>query len=657
MSPRVGIVYNMDVKVFCVLFIGLFLEMCSAVSIPSDSPAACRGYCEIFSDICKNGGTCVESAPCSTSGSCICPDNYSGEHCQKLKHPGETAEQKAQPKPRVKNNLLLSLFRSLAGSNFGEKSQNHKINSKPSEDHKDDRDTVAKQEQVKQTPKPIAATSSSTTARTTTSTTTSTSTTTTTEPTTTTRTTSTPTTTSQKTTTQKPKESTTVTTPVTTEISSQEVTSVSELSTIEDRLNAVSEETTTDEIPTSTELSKELDMKQTSSDVTVGDSPVLTNDVMLQSSLNKVIIITTPLPTVYVDDQDKLSLSPSIPLITVTGGHDAATYVLTEQATSERQSTNKQIGVGNPVINQGPGLKEEAKKVEPATGELVKPAKASEPQLMNEKQPFVEKVSDNLDIQMLLQNVTKKNINQASNSVKEPDTSSTSSSKEQITTPSALVTSLLENLLKTPHSKNKNSERVDKGTQTMHSMEKAVRKMLQDGAKDMSSAMITSPQKASTVSSSTSVQILSASKKDGKSDDKTNNLNKKIKNGTDSLSEMETIIYNKIMKGITNSLKHIIKSAVSKSDSTTMAIPEKDDAQMNFDHIIPDTVNNVNQMDQHLHSKSSLVNNVDTHLASSAPVKPTSTIDIHPTVEGQPLPDSQTDSAQDILSRTASNKQ
>lgn len=111
------------------------------------------------------------------------------------------------------------------------------------------------------------------------------------------------------------------------------------------------------------------------------------------------------------------------------------------------------------------------------------------------------------------------------------------------------------------------------------------------------------------------------------------------------------------MKGITNSLKHIIKSAVSKSDSTTMAIPEKDDAQMNFDHIIPDTVNNVNQMDQHLHSKSSLVNNVDTHLASSAPVKPTSTIDIHPTVEGQPLPDSQTDSAQDILSRTASNKQ
>ncbi|XP_052690262.1 location of vulva defective 1-like isoform X3 [Crassostrea angulata] len=626
MSPRVGITYNMDVKVFCVLFVGLFLGLCSAVSIPSDSPPACRGYCEIFSDICKNGGTCVESAPCSNSGSCICPENYSGEHCQKLKNPGETAEQKAKPKPRVKNNLLLSLFRSLAVPNYGEKYQNN------------------------ETPKPITTTSSSTAATTTTSTTTSTTTitTTTTEPTT-------RTTTSRKTTTWKPKESTTMTTPVTTEISSQEVTTVvSEISTTEDRLNAVSEETTTDEIPTSTELSKEVDTKQSFSDVTVGDS-VLTNDALLQSSVD----ITTPFPTVNVDDT--LPLSPSTHSITVTGGHDTVTNekLSTEQATSERPSTNKQIDVGNPVapyvMNQEPRKKEEAKKMEPATGELAKIARASEPQLMNEMQPLVEKNSENSDIQILLQRATKGNINEGSNSIKELDTASMSSSNEQITTPSALVTSLVEELLKTPHSKNENSKRVDKGTQTMLSMEKDAGKTVQD--KDMLPAVITTSEKASPVSSSTTVQVPSSSNKDGKSDDKTDNLNKKIKNGTDTLSEKQSKLYEKIIKKITKSIKDIIKTAISESDPTTMVGSEKDDTQRNFDHIIPDTVNNVNQMDQHLNSKSNLVNNDDTNSASSALVKPINTINVHPTVEGQSLPDSQTDSAQDVPSTIGSSKQ
>lgn len=629
MSPRVGITYNMDVKVFCVLFVGLFLGLCSAVSIPSDSPPACRGYCEIFSDICKNGGTCVESAPCSNSGSCICPENYSGEHCQKLKNPGETAEQKAKPKPRVKNNLLLSLFRSLAVPNYGEKYQNN------------------------ETPKPITTTSSGTAATTTTSTTTSTTTittTTTTEPTT-------RTTTSRKTTTWKPKESTTVTTPVTTEISSQEVTTVvSEISTTEDRLNAVSEETTTDEIPTSTELSKEVDTKQSSSDVTVGDS-VLTNDALLQSSVD----ITTPFPTVNVDDT--LPLSPSTHSITVTGGHDTVTNekLSTEQATSERTSTNKQIDVGNPVapyvMNQEPRKKEEAKKMEPATGELAKIARASKPQLMNEMQPLVEKNSENSDIQILLQRATKGNINEGSNSIKELDTASMSSSNEQITTPSALVTSLVEELSKTLHSKNKNSKRVDKGTQTMLSMEKATGKTVQD--KDMLPAVITTSEKASPVSSSTTVQVPSSSNKDGKSDDKTDNLNKKIKNDTDTLSEKESKLYEKIIKKLTKSkiLQDIIKTAMSESNPTTMVGLEKDDTQRNFDHIIPDTVNNVNQMDQHLNSKSNLVNNDDTHSASSALVKPTKTINVHPTVEGQSLPDSRTDSAQDVLSTIGSSKQ
>lgn len=96
---------------------------------------------------------------------------------------------------------------------------------------------------------------------------------------------------------------------------------------------------------------------------------------------------------------------------------------------------------------------------------------------------------------------------------------------------------------------------------------------------------------------------------------------------------------------------------MSESNPTTMVGLEKDDTQRNFDHIIPDTVNNVNQMDQHLNSKSNLVNNDDTHSASSALVKPTKTINVHPTVEGQSLPDSRTDSAQDVLSTIGSSKQ
>lgn len=117
----VGIMYNMDVKVFCVLFVGLLFGLCFVVSILFDSFLVCWGYCEIFSDICKNGGICVEFVFCSNLGSCICFENYSGEYCQKLKNFGEIVEQKVKFKLRVKNNLFLFFFRSLVVFNYGEK--------------------------------------------------------------------------------------------------------------------------------------------------------------------------------------------------------------------------------------------------------------------------------------------------------------------------------------------------------------------------------------------------------------------------------------------------------------------------------------------------------------------------------------------------------
>ena len=151
MLPRADSVYTMDVKVIYSVILGLFLGLCTTVNSTPVSPPSCRGYCEIFSDICKNGGTCVEQSPCSNTGSCKCPPNYGGEHCEKLINPGESEETKTEkPKSRVKNNLLLFLFKSLAVPRV--KSPNQ-YRTDTTDNHKDDSGT-SRQRQIKLTPKP-----------------------------------------------------------------------------------------------------------------------------------------------------------------------------------------------------------------------------------------------------------------------------------------------------------------------------------------------------------------------------------------------------------------------------------------------------------------------------------------------------------------------
>ncbi|XP_062618001.1 salivary glue protein Sgs-3-like isoform X2 [Saccostrea cucullata] len=343
MLPRDGILCTMEIKLIYFVLLGLFLGLCLANVSNPDNPSTCRGYCEIFSDICKNGGTCVETSPCSNTGRCKCPPNYEGEHCQKLINPDEgKSSQSANKKPKRKhrNLLLLSLFKSLALPRSDSKFTNNIGDESPTKTYKDEvGKSNPKQDTniVKTTPSTTVTTTERPTTLTVPSTTTTAST-------TTTTTTTTAETTTAKTTTTDASEA-----PATSTENSDEVTTSAgdiPASTAES-YSVFSEEQTTEgkanEYETTTEFAKDLFVMQNTSEA---DSNINTNKNNSPSAA--VPAQTTPSVLQIPDQNSNTEATDSKPITHVTSnsklktGQSNPTLLPSLISSTESLSTKKE---------------------------------------------------------------------------------------------------------------------------------------------------------------------------------------------------------------------------------------------------------------------------------------------------------------------------
>lgn len=716
MPPRDGVYYAMDVRVICLLILGVFLVLCSA------SDLECKGYCDIFSNICKNGGTCQQNSPCSNTGFCSCPPNYEGEHCQKLIDPVEGDAKKEKKKPRrSKNNLILSLFRSLAVPRFGEKYSNHVGNRGTNENHKDNSGKIPRKQDTK-TVKP--STTMSTTTTTTTPTTTNTPKTTTT--TTTTSTTTKSTTTKATTTEMRTTTPTTIAIPVTTEMNSDEITNLfgESLLSSDDNFSAVSKETTTEgkmgELRISSKSTEGDNVLQKTGVITSnqgkGMSPTQTVFVHPTTSVikssdgktnnqkpNKQIV--TDLTGVQMSNSNQVKASVS-PLISSSLGNDAKaerpqsstqnnfasssfTTTTEEIKKVERlsiQQTDFPKSVGSlhitNIITPSPvrsvsilklPLIDVQKKDNPALGSKKtmdissittqrsesgenKQSTNQEPSQSRETNPSPSTAFSNVqrttsvqsDNALAIKHDPKKKRNDISPSgsafkttvnVAEATTlGQQTNDKPDIvsTVHSVFPTDAVDTTPQGPTSK-------EKTTSLMDDVAKAVEKAIRDQSEESMDPVPSKETQGASTIDSTSASSPTAPPKQGS-----------------KLFDKITTLTNRLTKEFAKTLQKIISSVLTDPESSGTARPVTGKPEAHFDHIIPDTVNNLNQMDQHIIFNLKLMKKItDAKLSptSLTPEKSTSNSGIKPTVGGERLHDSRTTSTGNILMSTSSSTQ
>jgi hypothetical protein len=119
-----------------------------------------------------------------------------------------------------------------------------------------------------------------------------------------------------------------------------------------------------------------------------------------------------------------------------------------------------------------------------------------------------------------------------------------------------------------------------------------------------------------------------------------------------------TTLTNRLTKEFAKNLQKIITSVFTEPEASGTAKPATGKPEVHFDHIIPDTVNNLNQMDQHiisiLKSNKKIPDGKPTP-TSLTPEKSTRNSGIKPTVAGERLADSRTTSAINVPTTTSSS--
>lgn len=500
---------------------------------------------------------------------------------------------------------------------------------------------------------------------------------------------------------------------MTTDVNSDEFTTIpSEASfTTEDNLNVVSEETTTDgtnEVSTSSEISKE---HQTSASVATSQS---------KASPSEEVV-----PTIAVVKSANYVEDPEITGVSVNRKKSSSS----DDLNGNTHSTSKSLPANNQPINQGSVIESSTKgtslidqvpskdenlvhqgvaeeipqsktnvdkvKQESHSSQAVDVTRAVNSQLASDMSHALEditapykKTSSSNFIIIQDSSTQSENVGEDTFPKSNIETSS-SSSKEQISTPSFSVTKILGKMLTGPMldslsnaqlkkeitsdmsdlTQGKTTERQPSVDDTfITSMKKALKKEIINKSEKSPSTDATSGTTPSVSVSSTN-EVPTTIGKGSSSDDNPadvvkKSLEKMTKNTTLGISATPkqdskllvriTNLTNRLTEEFAKTLNKIITSVLSEPDSTT-STPKSVAIPRGVDIIIPENVHSLKQMDQHLNSKSTSASSKK--LVSTNPEGLSGTSDGYPRVEGQPLAGSSTSSPEDVQSTTSSSEE